>query len=506
MTLPYAPSKLHVFFKKYLGYGLFALFCLFVARNVTKFTLQSAAFVVLTIFAALLLSIPREKALKIFFLYISIEGALKLMSDYEPVVHVGADMLVVIMLLAWCTSSIMTGQRHIPRVPYFGLITALTIWVGLEVFNPFGRIIPALASFKIYLTMIPLFFFAYLLIDSKEQIEGFYNLFVFVGFLIAGLAIVEKIAGQDFVTKLSRTYMAKVEQFSFTGRLYRPFSTTNNPGGASVFGVATMPFIFYFIFKAKKYYFRKITLWAVVLVTFIMLYVSFVRINFLACLIEIALMTFLLRRRIPKKIIHLVLVFIIVGGAFFIADKYITGGMTQLRFGSLTRGETLTRSRIGGWRAIKFFMMEYPLGAGLSRHGSAGTLFRGQLETLHIPQPDNYYAMLLSDLGIPGAIIMLAIIFSLIYRGIKSLKLLRDTELAYAAAAIIALFITLMIQSWGAMPLTGNPYTAYFWFLAGVLIKIPLIDRKNAGNHELLQPQKYAQETNYYKPHHLSPY
>ena len=196
----------------------------------------------------------------------------------------------------------------------------------------------------------------------------------------------------------------------------------------------------------------------------------------------------------------------IVGGAFFIADKYITGGMTQLRFGSLTRGETLTRSRIGGWRAIKFFMMEYPLGAGLSRHGSAGTLFLGQLESLHIPQPDNYYAMLLSDLGIPGAIIMLAIIFSLIYKGIKSLKFLRDTELAYAAAAIIALFITLMIQSWGSMPLTANPYTAYFWFLAGVLIKIPLIDRKNAGDHELVRPQEYAQETNYYRPNQLSPY
>jgi len=99
-----------------------------------------------------------DTCLMIFFAYLSVEGMLKLLTNYNPIVHIGADIILFFILVRWAGNKIITGEPF-ERVPYFGLIALHSFWIVIQVLNPYSiGLIPSLGSFKVHLTMIPLYF------------------------------------------------------------------------------------------------------------------------------------------------------------------------------------------------------------------------------------------------------------------------------------------------------------------------------------------------------------
>ena len=72
----------------------------------------------------------------VIFAYLSIEGLLKLLSNYNRIVHVGIDIIVLSVAAAWAVDAIVMRRARLPRLPWAPLILAYAAWIVLEVFNP----------------------------------------------------------------------------------------------------------------------------------------------------------------------------------------------------------------------------------------------------------------------------------------------------------------------------------------------------------------------------------
>jgi hypothetical protein len=56
----------------------------------------------------------------------------------------------------------------------------------------------------------------------------------------------------------------------------------------------------------------------------------------------------------------------------------------------------------------------------------------------------------------------------------------RDPVIVTTSAAIAGLLFAFLAMSWGSQPLLGNPITAYFWVLAGMLAAMRRMEEQAA--------------------------
>jgi len=103
--------------------------------------------------------------------YLSIEGFLKMLSNYNQVVHVGLDIIVLALAMVLVLQAVVRQRMHLDELPYTRLILVYAIWMMLQVFNPYSPgLIQSLASFKVHLTMVPLYFIAASLFDEPKDV------------------------------------------------------------------------------------------------------------------------------------------------------------------------------------------------------------------------------------------------------------------------------------------------------------------------------------------------
>ena len=90
---------------------------------------------------------------------------------------------------------------------------------------------------------------------------------------------------------------------------------------------------------------------------------------------------------------------------------------------------------------------------------------------------ENYYAKAVYELGIPGFLLILALFGALIWQGFHMRRQLQDPALRPYAAALLAFFIAVALISFKGWLVDLDPVNIYFWVFAGVLAKLPFLDR-----------------------------
>src|SRR3989338_9064768 len=200
-----AARKASIYIPFYISVLLFGIF---ISEFLLNLSLKKLAFIPIALAALVFLTKDWERSIKLFFCYLSVEGLLKMVSNYHPVIHVGADILLLLIVLNWFFTTVVTGFRE--------------------------------ASFKMHITMIPLYFFAYFFINSKEQIVKYWNLFLVLCSMVCVIAVVEYMLVPKSISWMSSTYEEKLMRFQ--GILYRPFSTTTMAGGGAIFAHVAAPF------------------------------------------------------------------------------------------------------------------------------------------------------------------------------------------------------------------------------------------------------------------------
>ena len=435
----------------------------------------------------------RLLALVAFFAYLAVEGMLKLMSDYQPVVHVGADLVLLSITAAWVLGATLRGRRGLPRAPLAGLILLHALWVLMLLFHPLtASLFVGLAALKIHLTMIPLYFLAFVVIRSREDAQRALTGLVAVAYLPFALALVQYALGPASVFDLSDRYWQNIALY----HEWRPFGTSAVPGGTATFAFLTVPLAVALLLSPDAT--RRVRWLAVGAValgagTFL---VAGGRQMLLGCLLALLTMAAIgSGRRFGRAAFVLSLVAVLAGGAYVGVQTFLRPLATEAiaadprspaiwrersvldRLNTLTEIGTYTEARAGALDRVVSRLRRYPLGAGLGRTGSAGGRLRREMGTgslsasinREVGFSDNYFADMLSETGVPGTIMLTTIVIGM---GLMAGRLARRATDRFAAvlgAAVAGIVFALLVMSWGSQPLLSNPTTAYFWFLAGTV-------------------------------------
>jgi len=116
------------------------------------------------------------------------------------------------------------------------------------------------------------------------------------------------------------------------------------------------------------------------------------------------------------------------------------------------------------------------LGNGLGRGTNAA---RALGETRLI---ETYYSKLLYEIGPIGVVAFLAVVTTLAVEGFNSYHQIDDRHL-WSYAVVFWVFIVLIGYNPYWYPLDTDPVAVYYWFVAGVLFKLPEIERHERDNN-----------------------
>jgi hypothetical protein len=446
----------------------------------------------------------------VIFAYLAIEGFLKLLSNYNPLVHVGADVIVLSLALVWVLGAVATRSAHLPRLPWSKLILLYALWIVLQLFNPYSPgLVPALASFKAHLTMIPLYFIAAALVRSREDVVRLFAALAAIALVPYATALIQYALGPASVLDLSPRYWQNISFY----HEWRPFGTSAVPGGESVLAFLVVPLALVLVVTPRiPAGLRILALVSITLAagTFV---VSGVRQMLLGCVLALAVMGALAASRGRGGLVLGAMFVLLIGaGAYVSVQAFLEPISTENvrrdprspqiwrerdvteRLLSLSQTGTYLEARRGAWGAISYRLTRYPFGAGLGRTGAGAGAFRAQLSSTpegarlqqEVGWSDNFFADELVEAGIPGLVILTTILVGLLAGAVRLARRARDPLVISAAAAIAGLFFTYLVVSWGSQPLLANPTLAYFWLLAGVLAALRRIEAE--GGAEAVVP------------------
>ncbi|HEY9848167.1 MAG TPA: hypothetical protein V6D28_01810 [Leptolyngbyaceae cyanobacterium] len=109
------------------------------------------------------------------------------------------------------------------------------------------------------------------------------------------------------------------------------------------------------------------------------------------------------------------------------------------------------------------------LGNGLGRATNAARIF-GEVAII-----DNYYAKILYEIGLVGLLAFLVVIATLIYLTFKAYRSIKNRKLRCLAVCLWGFVLFIGINPI-YYPLDLDPVAIYYWFFAGVLLKLPQLD------------------------------
>lgn len=483
-------------FQKLFVYGFtFFLFLIMVFSNYIN--LKNIAFFALAFVIVSIFFLPNKWSLLLIFTYICFEGFLKIISRYNPFVHVGADILVVILCLKVIIQRIWFRQGiPWPPPPLTFFIIVHFVWFLVVFANPYAlSFISSLAATKLYVTMFTLYFFGFHHAKNIKEINLYMVPWVVASIIHMVLSLQQASAGPKALLALSPGYAAPLAKFAT--QAFRPFGATSLPGGPAIFLFITAPLFIYFIIQSKSL-FVKILLGVCIPFNLIVFFLCQVRSALFKAVLgtTLILIFYLIPSKYKvitktnwKKIATVVSIILMLSYFSYRSQDFLgwvlqTQGYDKRAF---ERTESLfdseiTKARRGAWDRFVMYLSEIPLGAGLSRTGAVGGKFIDLIEKdSFFPKDhfftDNLFLVVLIDLGIPGLLILSILIIILLFVGIRQLRTLILPEFRLINMAILSSLISIVIGSYGAEGLIYNPEAPFFWFFSGVMIKLKTLDR-----------------------------
>lgn len=434
----------------------------------------------------------RRLTLVLMFGYLVVEGFLKLMSNYNPVVHLGMDIIVLTVAAAWVADAIARRRALLPDLPWIRWIGLYALWVVLQVFNPYTPgLFAAVASFKLYLTMIPLYFITAAVIRTREDVLAILTAMVGIALIPYLAALVQYPLGPRSVFDLSPRFAQNLSGM----HEWRPFGTSAVPGGTCVVAFLVTPLaVALLLTRQLPARLRWLAAGSIALSAGVFV-VSGGRQVFLGCVLALFTMGALVGLRQSGRGVFAVAMVALLGIGGYVGVQAVLRPMAAealrddpraqglwresdvtTRLATLADMQTYLTARQDPFREIGLRLQYYPLGAGLGRVGPGAAVlqgpradqYRNTIET-RIGYSENFFATMLQEMGIPGALLVAVLLIGMPIGAARLARRSRDPVIMSTAAAIAGIWVGVLAMSWGSQPFLGNPITATYWILAGVL-------------------------------------
>jgi hypothetical protein len=447
----------------------------------------------------------RLLSLVIILGYLAVEGFLKLLSNYHPLVHVGLDVVVLAFAGTLVLGAVIRRGAGLPRLPWTWLILLYVLWIGLQVFNPHSAgLLVSLASFKIHLTMIPLYFITAALLPSVHEVRRFLAALVLIALVPFVMALGQYALGPQSVLDLSPRFWQNISYF----HEWRPFGTSAVPGGASVFAYLAAPIaLVLLVSPGEGTRHRALAVLGIAGAAGAFI-VSGVRQTFLGCVLAILTMVALgLTRGRGRGLAALGVVVVLGFGSYVAVETFLQPMATENierdprapdiwrerdvteRLLTLGSAETYLTARANPINGIVRRIRSYPFGAGLGRTGSAYSALQSRLTadptsariSRDVAFSDNFFSDMVVEAGVPGMVMLTTLLLGMLVGAVKLALRAREPAVATTAAALAGFYASVVMMSWGSQPLLSNPITAYFWVFSGLLAALRRIETEGAA-------------------------
>jgi hypothetical protein len=365
------------------------------------------------------------------------------------------------------------------------------IWISLLVFSPYtASIFVGVASLKIHLSMIPLYFIGFLFASHVDVPPRFIRALTIVWCFTFGLTLLQYVGGPGSLFDFSGPALSRFSYF----HEWRPFGTTALPGGQAVFALLALPFALYLVLSGR-YRFRDPWIVLTVVGSLAVFFVSGVRQLFLGSFIVVMGMMGLQIIRGRGRVAGVAVALAGFGTVTYIgvAEYVLPAAQASLeeavdipeiwrqrnpldRFQTLLESGTYRTARRGGVALVWSRIKSAPLGVGLGRTGSAAAAlgstlsdspFNAQLQE-EFGFQDNFFAAMIVETGLPGTMMLTFILLGLGVRAARLSRRAPTVEDSAFGALVAGYMLALFVMSWGSQPLLANPTLAFFWFLGGM--------------------------------------
>ncbi|MBD2362305.1 hypothetical protein H6G36_14125 [Anabaena minutissima FACHB-250] len=130
------------------------------------------------------------------------------------------------------------------------------------------------------------------------------------------------------------------------------------------------------------------------------------------------------------------------------------------------------------WKTV-----DTPIGSGLGRATNSARSLGGTKLV------ETYYPKVLYEVGIVGLLGFVALVTTLTVTAFKTYRSIKNRSFRTYAAAIWV-FILFISYNTYYYPLDVDPVAVYYWFFAGVLFKLPILDKQERKNEALEEKGK----------------
>ncbi len=456
--------------------------------------------------ACLLLSFKFQRlALYAFIIYVPFAGTVTYALGGNPILQIAKDVFYIpalIGLYQFCRKNrlpIILPKAIKPPLIFLLIVVCMTILVT-NLPDQIGQVdgkfpmLMALWGAKIFFGYVPLVACIYYLIRNKEDLVFILRLQAILVLVACGLGLIQYVmlktgACPGTTGTGAELFRASLDARCFVGGslLYSPDLGQIRLPGTFVapwqwgwFLISAAFFSFGTTFSDKSAFWRLIGLISLVAVM-VMAVVSGQRIALVLVPISIVTLTVMtgqvanLKRFIPIGVVlGFILFYLVVNNPAIIATRTAS---LQARWNASPPQEFIADQFSGVWQKQKGIF-----GHGVGRATNSARTF-GDTELI-----ETYHPKLIYEIGPIGLFAVLAVYTTLTIATFKIYRSTRDKNLrSYAASMwVFVLFISYCPYYY---PLDVDPVGVYYWLAAGIILKIPELERQEREKLALESPE-----------------
>ncbi len=389
--------------------------------------------------------------------------------------------IVVLAVSAGALRRIVARREKVRLPELSGWVIAWVALVLVNVFNPKTQgFVHALGGIRQQLQFVPFFFFAYVLMRSKDR---FRKLFLLIGVMATMNAVVaayQTTLTPALLASWGPGYAALIKPTGVgTGRVYfsegeshvRPPGLGSDAGGSGAIGKIALPMCLALLIVTRR---RR---WIPALLCVgaaIGVMVGLGRLPLIGALLGVAVFIALVAtsgRRFSRAMISIIVAVVIAIPVGAVVVSALRPG-TFVRYSNLSTGSSTTLHKESSWNKIPKYAAASPLGFGLGNSGPVSNLGGSSANTNllegHGLTSETQYNVLIKELGVPGLLLWPAMIFYVSALTFKRIRRIRDPDLAILLAGAMAPLVPLPIEGSTGFVSASVTDGVYIWFAIGV--------------------------------------
>tara|TARA_R110000868_G_scaffold32036_8_gene116943 strand:+ start:7770 stop:9218 length:1449 start_codon:yes stop_codon:yes gene_type:complete len=418
-----------------------------------------------------------QRGMYMLIVYVPFASGIALMLRPNPFGSLFKDFLFVLPMYAVFLLLHMRDFRH-ARIP--SPLTLMFVAFGalalLQMFNPSViSVIVGAVGIKVWLLYIPLAYLASIMIQRAEDLIVLLRTATAVALIPCSVGILQ------FV--MSSTVGYEETMTMFYGR--NAAAATQNFAAFNMGAVFfRIPSTFSFVTQYSGYALMMLAItymhqsvephlgWR--LFAKIMMFLVFI-----ACLLSGARANFVFAPALLFVILFLdakltrMAIWLLVG-PFVMVTTLQTAGLDLFTIADTTSGLVTTYGSDLVIPDLINSLVNYPLGKGVGTNTGAARNLMSAAEIAARPHPiEGFYAKAIIELGIPGLIVLLGMMGSIIVYAIGIHRTTREPMKRSCTAAITGFIIVLAVHSFKGWQIDLDPVNVWYWILVGVLFRLP---------------------------------